>query len=168
MRSGGFVSLRGLDDDEYLWEPVGGCWNVRRRGQATSSRPYGGGPWVFDNADEEPSPAPVTTIGWRLMHLVDVIGGYHVFLWGDGHLTDDWFEVPGSAAAGVALWDHTARHSSRRSAARTTARSTVRCASPGGRRNRRVGVSSPTSSSRPPITEPRSGSSATCTRGAPA
>ncbi len=28
------VRLRGLGDDKYRWEPVPGCWSVRRRGEA--------------------------------------------------------------------------------------------------------------------------------------
>ena len=31
--------LRGLTDDEYFWEPVGGAWSVRRRA---------GGVWETD------------------------------------------------------------------------------------------------------------------------
>lgn len=98
--------LSGITDDEYLWEPVPECWTVRRRDTSTSSKPQGGGAFVFDNSEEEQSPPPFTTIAWRLMHLVDVIGGYHAFLWGDGNLTDDWFEVPITAAEAVSLWDY--------------------------------------------------------------
>ena len=28
--------LDGLTDDEYLWEPVPGCWSVRPRDEATA------------------------------------------------------------------------------------------------------------------------------------
>jgi len=51
--------LIGLTDEEYLWEPVPGCWTVRAEG----------GGWVADWADPEPDPAPVTTVAWRLGHL---------------------------------------------------------------------------------------------------
>jgi uncharacterized damage-inducible protein DinB len=97
--------LSGISDEEYLWEPVPGCWTVRRRETATSPKPEGRGAWVFDNAEEEQSPPPFTTIAWRLMHLVDVIGGYHTYLWGDGNLTDNWLEVPSTAAGGVTTWE---------------------------------------------------------------
>jgi uncharacterized damage-inducible protein DinB len=97
--------LSGMTDDEYLWEPVADCWTVRRRETATTPKPQGGGAWVYDNSDEEQSPPPFTTIAWRLMHLVDVIGGYHVYLWGDGNLTDDWFEVPATAIEGISVWE---------------------------------------------------------------
>lgn len=96
--------LDGMTDEEYLWEPVAGCWTVRRRETATSQRPQGRGEWVFDNGDVDASPAPFTTIAWRLMHLTDVLASYHVALWG-GELSDDLFDVPPTAAAGVMVWD---------------------------------------------------------------
>ncbi len=30
--------LSGLTDEEYLWEPVAGCWNLRRRGEGAGLR----------------------------------------------------------------------------------------------------------------------------------
>jgi hypothetical protein len=42
------VRLTGLGDEEYLWEPVPGCWSVRRRGEATTPRAFGPGDWVLD------------------------------------------------------------------------------------------------------------------------
>jgi len=62
--------LDGLTDDEYLWEPVPGCWNVRRRGESTAPIAAGSGDWVVDFAWPEPDPAPVTTIAWRLAHII--------------------------------------------------------------------------------------------------
>ena len=52
--------MDGLTDAEYLWEPVGGCWSLR----ASSTG------WVMDWEDPTPEPAPVTTIAWRLVHLI--------------------------------------------------------------------------------------------------
>jgi uncharacterized damage-inducible protein DinB len=94
-----------MDDEEYFWEPVPGSWSVRRRSEAVSTKPQGRGVWAFDNAQEEQTPAPFTTIAWRLMHLTDSIGSYQAFLWGEGLMADDWLEVPGTAADGVALWE---------------------------------------------------------------
>lgn len=96
--------VRGITDDEYLWEPVANCWTVRRREIATSPMPMGRGEWVFDNAEELLSPGPFTTIAWRLMHLVDVTGSYHIALWG-GEFSDDLVEVTPSAAEGIALFE---------------------------------------------------------------
>lgn len=62
--------LDGLSDDEYRWEPVPGCWSVRRRGEAVSPMAAGGGDIVMDFAYPPPDPEPVTTIAWRLGHLI--------------------------------------------------------------------------------------------------
>lgn len=42
------VRLTGLGDEEYLWEPVPGCWSIRRRGEAATPRAFGPGEWVLD------------------------------------------------------------------------------------------------------------------------
>jgi DinB family protein len=61
--------LDGLTDDEYLWEPVEGCWSIRPRAEARTSMAAGGGDWVADFEYPEPTPPPVTTIAWRLGHI---------------------------------------------------------------------------------------------------
>jgi DinB superfamily len=67
--------LASLTDEEYFWEPVAGCWNVRPRGSSTAQVQAGSGAMTIDFAFEEPTPAPVTTIAWRLGHiLVGVLG----------------------------------------------------------------------------------------------
>ncbi len=35
--------LAGLTDEEYFWEPVSGCWNIRPRGESTAPIAVGGG-----------------------------------------------------------------------------------------------------------------------------
>jgi hypothetical protein len=68
--------LDGLTDAEYLWEPTDGAWSVRPRADASTAQAVGGGDLVIDFEYPEPSPAPVTTIAWRLGHLiVGVFGG---------------------------------------------------------------------------------------------
>lgn len=62
--------LATLTDDEYLWEPVPGCWSIRARADAATPMAAGGGDLVADFAWPEPVPAPVTTIAWRLAHLI--------------------------------------------------------------------------------------------------
>ncbi len=42
------VRLTGLGDEEYLWEPVPGCWSIRRRGRASTPRAFGPGEWLLD------------------------------------------------------------------------------------------------------------------------
>ncbi|MFW6597847.1 DinB family protein [Propionibacteriaceae bacterium Y2011] len=61
--------LDGLTDDEYFWEPVPG-WNVRPRGTSTAEIQAGSGDFTIDFAFPPPEPAPVTTIAWRLGHVI--------------------------------------------------------------------------------------------------
>ncbi|MFD9887852.1 DinB family protein [Amycolatopsis sp. NPDC059027] len=66
--------LATLTDDEYFWEPVDGCWTVRPRRDDDVDAP-GGGSHVIDWAFPAPEPPPVTTIAWRLAHvIVGVLG----------------------------------------------------------------------------------------------
>lgn len=62
--------LEGLTDDEYLWEPVAGTWSIRPRAEAVTALAAGAGDLVLDFDHPEPSPAPVTSIAWRLGHLL--------------------------------------------------------------------------------------------------
>src|SRR5437773_1908310 len=70
--------LEGLTEDEYFWEPVPGCWTVHRDET---------GRWVTDYAFPDPVPAPVTTIGWRLVHIADCKVMYHEHAFGARRLT---------------------------------------------------------------------------------
>lgn len=62
--------LEGLTDGEYLWQPAPGSWSVHPRGQQVTSMAGGAGEWVVDFEYPEPSPTPVTTIAWRLAHVI--------------------------------------------------------------------------------------------------
>ena len=62
--------LDGLTDDEYLWEPAQPAWNVRPRDPARGAEQPGTGPFTVDFAFPEPDPPPVTTIAWRLAHII--------------------------------------------------------------------------------------------------
>jgi serine/threonine-protein kinase len=64
--------LDGMTTQEYLWEPVDGCWSVRP------------GPDGTPRADGEAGPvdpAPFTTIAWRICHLTDVLAGQRNATW---------------------------------------------------------------------------------------
>ena len=65
----------GLTDEEYLWEPVPGCWSIRREGESEAPMQVGTGEFRCDFAMPEPDPPPVTTIAWRLAHIVVGIFG---------------------------------------------------------------------------------------------
>lgn len=62
--------LNGLSDEEYFWEPVPGCWSIRRRGEQRTPMAAGRGDYVAEFAVPEPQPPPVTTIAWRLGHVI--------------------------------------------------------------------------------------------------
>ena len=62
--------LEGLTDAEYFWEPVRDCWSIRRRGESSAPIAVGAGEYTIDYAFPEPDPAPVTTIAWRLAHII--------------------------------------------------------------------------------------------------
>lgn len=62
-----FDRLKGLDGEEFSWEPVGGRWSVR----ATDDG------WRVDWDDSDPEPPPVTSIAWRMWHIaVDALDSY--------------------------------------------------------------------------------------------
>ena len=57
--------LEGLADEEFFWEPYQGCWSLRQ---------LRGGTWVSDWVDPSPAVPPLTTIVWRLVHLIGCYG----------------------------------------------------------------------------------------------
>ncbi len=56
--------LDGLTEEEYRWEPAPGCWSIRQRRDGTSFLEWA--PIVH--------PEPLTTLAWRLWHLIDMYG----------------------------------------------------------------------------------------------
>ncbi len=87
--------MAGLTDDEYLWEPVPGCWSVRRDAEGT---------WRMDRTSPEPDPPPFTTIAWRLMHIaIPVFGIRASNHFGDGSLSFRNAPIAGTAGEAMAL-----------------------------------------------------------------
>lgn len=70
--------LEGLTDREYFWEPVRDSWNVRPSGRSSAPMAAGSGGFTLDFAIPEPDPPPVTTIAWRLGHLIVGVFGRRV------------------------------------------------------------------------------------------
>jgi hypothetical protein len=62
--------LDGLTDDEYYWQPVPDCWTISRRGESSAPISFGAGEFTMDYAEPPHVPEPVTTIAWRLAHLI--------------------------------------------------------------------------------------------------
>ena len=61
--------LDGLTDDEYFWRPVADCWTLSRRGSSSAPMSFGAGEFTMDFGEPQ-NPEPVTTIAWRLAHLI--------------------------------------------------------------------------------------------------
>lgn len=95
--------VEGLTDEEYFWEPAPGCWTIRPRPD---------GSWRGDGTLPRPEPEPLTTIAWRLWHLIDMYGEDRAPQWlgvppqGDPiGLDDPDGEPPSTAAAALVLLD---------------------------------------------------------------
>jgi hypothetical protein len=98
--------LDGLTDEEYRWEPVPGAWNVRPRGTSTAPVAAGSGDFTIDFASPEPSPPPVTTIAWRIGHIVVGVLGMRVASHFGGPPIDyATHRYPGDAAGALAQLD---------------------------------------------------------------
>src|SRR3954447_22769766 len=92
----------GLTDEEYLWEPTPGAWNVHPRGQGTTELQGGSGELTIDFALPEPVPAPVTTIAWRLAHIIVGVLGARVHSHFGGPAVD-YLSFPYAGTADEAL-----------------------------------------------------------------
>ena len=86
--------VEGLTDAEFFWEPVAGCWSVRRRDD---------GRWTVDYPEPpHPDPAPLTTIGWRLVHVAECKLMYHEYAFGAAKLTFPEIDSAHTAASAIA------------------------------------------------------------------
>ena len=98
--------LDSLTDDDYFWEPVPHCWSIRSEHSATSTQLWGSGPYRIEHAEEEPTPAPVTTIAWRLGHMiVEVLGERVHSHFGGPPVTIGTFAFAGTAAMALSQLD---------------------------------------------------------------
>jgi hypothetical protein len=86
--------LDGLTDDEFFWQPVPDCWTVFEDDE---------GRWTYHYEEPDPIPAPVTTIGWRLVHvsLCKVI--YHEWAFGARELDFTNIENPHDVAGSLEM-----------------------------------------------------------------
>jgi hypothetical protein len=65
--------FEGLTDDELHWEPVADMWGMRRRSELRVPWPETvPGEYGFEVMYPEPLTPPLTTIAWRIGHLVSV------------------------------------------------------------------------------------------------
>jgi hypothetical protein len=98
--------LDGLTDEEYRWEPVPGMWSVRPRGSSAAPLSSGNGAFTQDFAWPEPDPPPLTTIAWRLGHLLTGVFGLRVAShFGGAPVDPGSYDYPGDAASALARLD---------------------------------------------------------------
>ncbi len=99
------IPVTPMTDEEYLWEPVPGCWSVRRRADgpgpgATILR--GAGEWGRDSAEpEHPYPPPFTTIAWRLSHISEMLTIRADYTVGGHDMTSDSYRNSGDAMGAI-------------------------------------------------------------------
>ena len=89
--------MAGLSDEEYFWEPVAGCWSVRRTDD---------GRYAMDAPEPEqlwPDPPPFTTIAWRLAHITSFFSERASNHFGDGSYVPSEVAWPATAAAALAM-----------------------------------------------------------------
>ncbi|MFB7310340.1 DinB family protein [Streptomyces sp. NPDC056192] len=106
------VEVASMTDEEYLWEPVPGCWSVRRRAAGPGPGAtvlVGAGDWGRDSAQPpHPTPPPFTTLAWRLSHLSELLALRADHSNGSHTLTRDDYVVAGHAAGAIAAFESAA------------------------------------------------------------
>jgi hypothetical protein len=86
--------LDDLTDAEFFWQPVSDCWTIY---QDPSGR------WTYHYAMPDPVPAPVTTIGWQLVHVALCKVMYHEWAFGAARLTWPELDIPHTVADAIAV-----------------------------------------------------------------
>lgn len=103
------IEVGPMTGEEFFWEPVPGCWSVRRRSDGPGLRATllaGTGAWGRDAAAyPHPWPPPFTTIAWRLSHLSEMLTLRADHTDGGHVLTRDDYLVNGDVAESVAAFD---------------------------------------------------------------
>jgi hypothetical protein len=95
--------LADLSDEEFLWEPVAGCWSLRRKSAMAFVPPDASpGDWWIDGANPAPEPPPFTTAAWLVSHMT--LGTWN---WNDliaGRAIAPEPALHGTAREAVELW----------------------------------------------------------------
>lgn len=84
--------VEGLSDEEFWWAPVEDAWTVRKTDRGT---------WAADYEYPDPEPAPITTIGWRVVHVAECKVMYHEYAFGEARLTWPDLDSPHTAADSI-------------------------------------------------------------------
>ena len=105
------IAVPPLTDEEYRWEPVPGCWSVRRHADGPGRGAtvlVGAGEWGRDSAPEHPYPPPFTTIAWRLSHISEMLAIRADYTVGDRDMTSDTYHNSGGAMGAIKMFSDAA------------------------------------------------------------
>jgi hypothetical protein len=98
--------LAGLTDDEYFWAPGPDYWTISKKGESEAPISVGAGEFTMDYGIPTPEPEPLTTIAWRLAHIIVGIFGMRVASHFGGQLVDyEIFSYAGTATEALAQLD---------------------------------------------------------------
>jgi hypothetical protein len=97
--------LEGLTDHEYFWQPVPGCWTISRRGESLAPVSFGAGEFTMDYGPPPRDPELVTTIAWRLAHLIVVFASTSASHFGGPPADQSIFCYPGTASGALRQLD---------------------------------------------------------------
>ena len=98
--------LDGLSDEEYFWQPVPGCWTINRRGESAAPISYGSGEFTWDYGPASEDSEPMTTIAWRLGHLIESLASMNGTYFGGPQVSVETFDYPGTAKEALLHLDH--------------------------------------------------------------
>ena len=76
--------LDGMTDEEFCWEPASSMWSIRPRNDAITPAAFGPGEFVmdFDPSGDPFAPGPLSTIAWRIGHLLSGFAGRYEWTFG--------------------------------------------------------------------------------------
>jgi len=89
--------LIGLTSKEYLWLPTNDGWTIH----PDPTRP---GRWTYDYDFAPPRPAPLTSIAWRLVHIIADNEIYWEYAFGPGQRTFPDLIVPTTVPEALDAW----------------------------------------------------------------
>jgi DinB superfamily len=106
-QSGGLAWRDGPGLDHRVLLGAGpGCWSIRPRGESTAPVALGSGDFTADFAWSRPDPEPVTTIAWRIAHVVmGCFGMRNAAHFGGPPVDPEKFEYAGTAAEALRQLD---------------------------------------------------------------
>jgi hypothetical protein len=89
--------LDGLSDEEFFWQPVPGCWTISRRGESQAPISYGSGEFTWDYGPKSDDSEPMTTIAWRLGHVIECLASMNGSHFGGPQTSVETIAYPGTA-----------------------------------------------------------------------